>query len=143
MQTRIVSIAAVFQQAFQQLRSREKLIPVLRRKLHSSLESYLDRLASRILAHPRPCLGTAKHAEFQGASSPDAAQLRCLKLLIVLEFQPIKQAVPVAVVVDGFEQFLAFEAPQLVRAEAIPERPVIISQPLFRKERAFCFQLRV
>ena len=73
--------------------------------------------------HPRPGLLAAEDAELEGAAPGDAAEAG-RELLVVLELQPVDEAVLVAVGVHRFEEFLAVELRQHVRAEPAAEGPV-------------------
>ena len=59
--------------------------------------------------HPGPGLLAAEDAELEGAAPGDAAEDAGRELLVVLELQPVDQAVLVPEGMHRFEQFLAVE----------------------------------
>src|SRR5690606_3617214 len=105
------------------LHSLQQLVSVLSRDSDCLL--HRDRLRIVVLIGDLPLVRflAPEDAELQRTPAQDAAE-PARELVVVLELQPIDQAVSIAVRMHLLQQRLAIEISQHVRAEAGPERRV-------------------
>ena len=67
----------------------------------------------------------------------DAAELRRWKFIVVLELEPVNEAVPIALIVHFLKQFGAIQSAKLARAKAIPEYLYVLLQLPLGKQFLF------
>ena len=100
----------------------DQLVPVPPCDLDRVRDAHFPHVLGRS-GHPRLGLIAPEDAELEGAAPGNAAELR-RKLFVVLEFEPVDEAVPVAVGVHRLEELFAVELRQNLRPEPGAEGPV-------------------
>src|SRR5579872_1098611 len=111
-------------QCFQQRRAPHQLIAVISSDFNRFRNSNVMRAVRLVRGLPCARLLTAKNPKLQRAPASDAPEHASVKLIIVLEFEPVNETIAIGVVMDQVQERLAVEPLQICRSEALPESRV-------------------